>query len=58
MPHQLGVEDVTGKEAVKSNNTKGPKVVIHLGARNKNVANSLRFDASNSIPEQVWTTPN
>ncbi|GJS97127.1 zinc finger, FYVE/PHD-type containing protein [Tanacetum coccineum] len=56
--HQLGAVDVTGKEAVKSSNTKGPKLVIHLGARNKNVANSPRSDASNSLPEQVWTTPN
>ncbi|GJV75394.1 hypothetical protein Tco_1506978 [Tanacetum coccineum] len=34
------------------------KAGIHLGARNKNVANSLRSDSSNSLPEQVWTTPN
>ncbi|KAI3742910.1 hypothetical protein L1987_60608 [Smallanthus sonchifolius] len=50
-PHQL---DDTGKEGVKSQNTKGPKLVIHLGGRNKNVANS----PSNSLPDQALTTSN
>ncbi|XP_024984459.1 uncharacterized protein LOC112520343 [Cynara cardunculus var. scolymus] len=56
--HQLPTVDDPVKEAVKSKNTKGPKLVIHLGARNKNVASSPRSDASNSLLEQVLTAPN
>ncbi|KAJ9558275.1 hypothetical protein OSB04_012889 [Centaurea solstitialis] len=48
-PYQMPTVGDSGKEAVKSKNTKGPKLVIHLGARNKNVANSPRSDASNSL---------
>nr|XP_043609846.1 uncharacterized protein LOC122581665 [Erigeron canadensis] len=55
-PHQVGAMDDAGKEAVISKNTKGPKLVIHLGGRNKNVANSTRSDASNSPQEQIITT--
>lgn len=36
----------SGKQASKSKSAKGPKLVIHLGARNKNVAGSPRSDAS------------
>lgn len=51
------VDDI-GKEGVKSNNTKGPKLVIHLGGRNKSVASSPHSDASNSFSEKVLNTPN
>ncbi|KAD3336731.1 hypothetical protein E3N88_32250 [Mikania micrantha] len=50
-PHQV---DDTGKEGVKSKICKGPKLVIHLSGRNKNVANS----PSNSFPDQALTTSN
>ncbi|KAK9068883.1 hypothetical protein SSX86_012999 [Deinandra increscens subsp. villosa] len=50
-PHQL---DDTGKEGVKSKNSKGPKLVIHLRGRNKNVATS----PSSSLPDQTLTTSN
>ncbi|XP_071690075.1 uncharacterized protein [Rutidosis leptorrhynchoides] len=53
-PHQVDPIQDIGNESVKSKNTKGPKLVIHLGSRNKNVANSPRSDAS----EKILTTSN
>ncbi|KAK1401175.1 histone-lysine N-methyltransferase 2D [Heracleum sosnowskyi] len=41
----------SGKQANKSKSTKGPKLVIHLGARNKNVIGSPRSDASSAQRE-------
>ncbi|WOH14673.1 hypothetical protein DCAR_0934193 [Daucus carota subsp. sativus] len=41
----------SGKQASKSKSTKGPKLVIHLGARNKNAAVSPRSDASSAQRE-------
>lgn len=41
----------SGKQASKSKSTKGPKLVIHLGARNKNITGSPRSDASSAQRE-------
>ncbi|KAI3764300.1 hypothetical protein L2E82_14307 [Cichorium intybus] len=42
----------------KSVNVKGPKLVIHLGSRNKNVANSPRSDSSNLHKDEELITSN
>ncbi|XP_047321868.1 uncharacterized protein LOC124925807 [Impatiens glandulifera] len=49
--------DDFGKDANKSNiiNTKGPKLVIHLGGRNKGIASSLRPDASSQREKDFAT---
>lgn len=59
-PHRLGVGNDTGKDASKSKiaNTKGPKLVIHLGARNRNVTSPPRSDTSNYQREQELTASN
>ncbi|XP_057511206.1 uncharacterized protein LOC130793510 isoform X2 [Actinidia eriantha] len=59
-PHDLGVGDGTAKDASKSKttNTKGPKLVIHLGARNRNVNSPPRSDASSYQREQELTASN
>ncbi|XP_071720632.1 uncharacterized protein [Rutidosis leptorrhynchoides] len=57
-PHRVDPVDDIGKESIKSKNTKGPKLVIHLGSRNKSIANSPRSDASNSFAEKNLTTSN
>ncbi|XP_024987582.1 uncharacterized protein LOC112522588 isoform X3 [Cynara cardunculus var. scolymus] len=56
--HGADAVDESGKLADKSMNTKGPKLVIHLGTRNKNVASSPRSDASNLHREQELITSN
>ncbi|XP_068648220.1 uncharacterized protein [Aristolochia californica] len=48
----------TGKHASKPDNVKGRKLVIHLGARNKNVTNSPRSEASSYQKEQDTPTSN
>ncbi|GFZ00429.1 PHD finger family protein [Actinidia rufa] len=57
-PHDLGVRVGTAKDASKSKttDTKGPKLVIHLGARNRNVNSPPRSDASSYQREQELTT--
>ncbi|PWA95460.1 RING/FYVE/PHD-type zinc finger family protein [Artemisia annua] len=55
--HGVDMEQ-TGRSADKSINTKGPKLVIHLGARNKNVTSSSRSDAANLHPGQDLITSN
>ncbi|KAI3510847.1 hypothetical protein L1887_17984 [Cichorium endivia] len=44
--NQLGNVDESGKEAVKFKDIKGRKLVIHLGARNKNMTNSSDAELS------------
>ncbi|KAI3739920.1 hypothetical protein L2E82_30333 [Cichorium intybus] len=44
--NQLGNVDESGKEAVKFKEIKGRKLVIHLGARNKNMTNSSDAELS------------
>lgn len=57
-PHGSDVGEDTGKQASKSKTMKGTKLVIHLGARNRNVTNSPRSDASSCQREQDLTTSN
>ncbi|KAA8515670.1 hypothetical protein F0562_018719 [Nyssa sinensis] len=57
-PHGVEIGDDIGKNAGKSKTTKGPKLVIHLGARNRNVTNSPGSDASSYQREQDLTTFN
>ncbi|KAL7204405.1 hypothetical protein ACSBR2_017472 [Camellia fascicularis] len=59
-PQGFGSGGDAGKDASKSKatNTKGPKLVIHLGARNRNLASSPRSDASSYQKEQELTTSN
>ena len=52
------VGEDTGKQASKSKTMKGTKLVIHIGARNRNVTNSPRSDASSCQREQDLTTSN
>ncbi|KAL6989696.1 hypothetical protein U1Q18_015448 [Sarracenia purpurea var. burkii] len=58
-PQGLGIGDDTGKDAIKSKTTnlKGPKLVIHLGARNRNVTSPPRSDASSYQREQELCAP-
>ncbi|KAJ9563511.1 hypothetical protein OSB04_008671 [Centaurea solstitialis] len=56
--HGADTIDESGKLADKSMNTKGPKLVIHLGTRNKNIVSSPRSDASNLHREQELITSN
>lgn len=54
-----GVDNMdTGKHVSKSKSTTGPKLVIHLGARNRNLTSSPRSDASSCQKEQDLTTSN
>lgn len=53
----FGGEDV-GTQTTMSKTTKGPKLVIHLGGRNKNITGSPKSDASSCQKEQDWTTAN
>ncbi|KAK3016161.1 hypothetical protein RJ639_007701 [Escallonia herrerae] len=57
-PHGGVIAEETEKQASKSNITKGPKLVIHLGARAKNAINSPRSDASSCQREQDLTASN
>ncbi|KAF7153315.1 hypothetical protein RHSIM_Rhsim01G0128500 [Rhododendron simsii] len=59
-PHSLGIGNDTSKDAGKSQitNTKGPKLVIHLGARNRNVTSPPRSDSSNYRRGQELTASN
>ncbi|KAF5952566.1 hypothetical protein HYC85_010510 [Camellia sinensis] len=59
-PQGFGIGGDAGKDASKSKatNTKGPKLVIHLGARNRNLTSSPRSDASSYQKEQELTTSN
>ncbi|XAR63454.1 Histone-lysine N-methyltransferase [Bertholletia excelsa] len=59
-PHSLGTANYTGKDSSKSKttNTKGPKLVIHLGGRSRNITNSPRSDASSHQREHELTASN
>ncbi|KAI8527754.1 hypothetical protein RHMOL_Rhmol12G0099300 [Rhododendron molle] len=60
-PHSLGIGNYTSKDAGKSKitNTKGPKLVIHLGAQNRNVTSPPRTsDASKYRRGQELTASN
>ncbi|KAG9456473.1 hypothetical protein H6P81_000981 [Aristolochia fimbriata] len=46
----------TGKHASKPDNVRGTKLVIHLGARNKNVSNSPRSEASYQKEQETPTS--
>ncbi|XP_023752591.1 uncharacterized protein LOC111900919 [Lactuca sativa] len=50
--------DTMNENGKLSNNTKGPKLVIHLGSRNKSISNSPRSDASNLHKDQELLTSN
>ncbi|XP_052171176.1 uncharacterized protein LOC127787255 [Diospyros lotus] len=58
--HGMGIGDDTGIDATKSKNTitKGPKLVIHLGGRNRNATTSPKSDASSYQREQELTASN
>uniref|UniRef100_A0A5B7APH1 Uncharacterized protein n=1 Tax=Davidia involucrata TaxID=16924 RepID=A0A5B7APH1_DAVIN len=56
--HGMDTGDDIGKNVSKSKTTKGPKLVIHLGARNRNVTNSPGSDASSYQREQDLITFN
>ncbi|KAF8403799.1 hypothetical protein HHK36_011905 [Tetracentron sinense] len=53
-----GLEEGTGKHASKSVTKKGRKLVIHLGARNRNITKSPRSEASSCHREQDLTASN
>lgn len=57
-PQGLDIGEDIGKSTSKSKTTKGPKLVIHLGARNRNATNSPKSDASSCQREQDLTTSN
>ncbi|CAI9279010.1 unnamed protein product [Lactuca saligna] len=50
--------DTMNENGKLSNNTKGPKLVIHLGSRNKSISNSPRSDASNLHKDQELLASN
>ncbi|KAF8396147.1 hypothetical protein HHK36_017760 [Tetracentron sinense] len=54
----LDIEEGTEKHASKSETMKGKKLVIHLGARKRNVSNSPRSEASSCHREQDVTASN
>ncbi|XP_057978611.1 uncharacterized protein LOC131165016 isoform X2 [Malania oleifera] len=57
-PQVLDIAEDTGKRAGNSKTMKGTKLVIHLGARNRNVANSPRSDGSSCQRDQDLTASN
>ncbi|XP_010257186.1 PREDICTED: uncharacterized protein LOC104597390 [Nelumbo nucifera] len=57
-PHGLGIGEGIGKRVCKSETTKGKKLVIHLGVRNRNVTTSPRSEASSCQREQELTASN
>ncbi|WMV10801.1 hypothetical protein MTR67_004186 [Solanum verrucosum] len=56
-PQRLDEDDV-GIQTSMPKTSKGPKLVIHLGSRNKNIAGSPKSDASSCQKEQDLTTSN
>lgn len=56
-PQRLDGDDI-GIQTSMPKTSKGPKLVIHLGSRNKNVAGSPKSDASSCQKEQDLTTSN
>ncbi|XP_059311581.1 uncharacterized protein LOC132063154 [Lycium ferocissimum] len=50
--------DAVGIQPSMPKTSKGPKLVIHLGSRNKNIAGSPKSDASSCQKEQDLTTSN
>ncbi|CAK9154017.1 unnamed protein product, partial [Ilex paraguariensis] len=56
--HALEIGEDFGKHVSKSKTTKGPKLVIHIGARSKNATNSPMSDTSSCQREQELTTSN
>ncbi|KAK4379694.1 hypothetical protein RND71_001556 [Anisodus tanguticus] len=56
-PQRLDRDDV-GIQTSMPKTSKGPKLVIHLGSRNKNIAGSPKSDASSCQKEQDLTTSN
>ncbi|XP_059649120.1 uncharacterized protein LOC132295062 isoform X2 [Cornus florida] len=56
--HGMVSGDDIEKNAIKSMTSKGPKLVIHLSGRNRNVTNSPGSDASSYQREQELTTSN
>lgn len=56
-PHRLDGDDV-GIQTSMPKTSKGPKLVIHLGSRNKNIAGSPKSDASSCQKEQDLTNSN
>lgn len=57
-PHGLDTGRGIGQSASKSKSTKGPKLVIHLGGRNRTTTNSTMSDGSSCQKEQDLTTSN
>ncbi|XP_075100123.1 uncharacterized protein LOC107785682 [Nicotiana tabacum] len=56
-PQRLDGDDI-GIQTSMPKTSKGPKLVIHLGSRNKNVAGSPKSDASSCQKDQDLTTSN
>ncbi|KAL1362551.1 hypothetical protein HN51_010802 [Arachis hypogaea] len=56
--HILNSEDESGKDGDKAESVKGKKLVINLGARKINVANSPRSDTSSCQRDQDLVTVN
>ncbi|KAK6928753.1 hypothetical protein RJ641_004958 [Dillenia turbinata] len=57
-PHAMDIGEDAEKHASKSKSMKGTKLVIHLGARNRNITSSPMSDASSCQKEQEVTTSN
>ncbi|XP_047157204.1 uncharacterized protein LOC124828041 [Vigna umbellata] len=57
-PNVLDSEEESGKQSVKTQNVKGKKLVINLGARKINVASSPRSDTSSCQKDQDLVTVN
>lgn len=57
-PNILDSEEESGKQSVKTQNVKGKKLVINLGARKINVASSPRSDTSSCQKDQDLVTVN
>ncbi|KAK6933816.1 hypothetical protein RJ641_036710 [Dillenia turbinata] len=55
-PHAMDIGEDAEKHASKSKSMKGTKLVIHLGARNRNIANSPMSDTSSCQKEHRVTS--